>query len=76
MISTTMDISDIDTATACIIIELRITDITEDLANVDLEKDQHETFAVLRTALRYQLENLAEEVSERMRNILSATSAC
>jgi hypothetical protein len=59
-----MDLDHMDTATARLTVELRLADITDALANVDLQGDQRATFGVLRTTLRTQLRTIGGEVRE------------
>jgi hypothetical protein len=75
--NTTMDVSHLDDATATVVVELRLTDISEALANVNLGSDKRATFSILSTTLRLQLMTLIGEVRKMIWSTdISHTELC
>jgi len=57
-----MDVNTLDSATAKLVLELRITEIAEALKEVSLEGDQASSFKAVQNALRNQLLGMGGEV--------------
>jgi len=58
----TMDVNTLDSATAKLVLELRISEIAEALNDVSLEADQASSFKAVQDALRNQLLGMGGEV--------------